>query len=69
MTTDLDSTRSAAVDHGYHWQPMSTCPKGSKVHCAQTNRAATEDVSLMPKLRNLRHRQTVLEMALQAPRQ
>ena len=31
MTTDLDSTHAAAVDHGYHWQPMTTCPKGSKV--------------------------------------
>ncbi len=31
MTTDLDSTRSAAVDHAYHWQPMTSCPKGSKV--------------------------------------
>ena len=31
MTTALDSTRSAAVDHAYHWQPMATCPKGSKV--------------------------------------
>ena len=31
MTTDLDSTRSATVDHTYHWQPMATCPKGSKV--------------------------------------
>lgn len=27
----LDSTRQAAVDHGYHWQPMDTCPRGSKV--------------------------------------
>jgi hypothetical protein len=27
MTTDLDSTHAAAVDHGYHWQPMATCPK------------------------------------------
>ena len=31
MTAGLDSTRSAAVDHGYHWQPMATCPKGTKV--------------------------------------
>lgn len=27
----LDSTRQAAVDHGYHWQPMMSCPRGSKV--------------------------------------
>lgn len=27
----LDSTRQAAVDHGYHWQPMTSCPRGSKV--------------------------------------
>ena len=31
MTADLDSTHAAAVDHGYHWQPMATCPKGTKV--------------------------------------
>lgn len=31
MTTDLDSTHAAAVDHGYHWQPMATCPRGSKI--------------------------------------
>ena len=29
--TALDSTHTTAVDHGYHWQPMATCPKGSKV--------------------------------------
>ena len=26
-----DSTRAAVVDPAYHWQPMSTCPKGVKV--------------------------------------
>ena len=31
MTTNLDSTHAAAVDNAYHWQPMTTCPKGSKV--------------------------------------
>ena len=30
MTT-IDSTRTAAVDNRYHWQPMSTCPRGTKV--------------------------------------
>ena len=30
MTT-LDSTHTTAVDHAYHWQPMTSCPKGSKV--------------------------------------
>jgi len=29
--TALDSTHTTAVDHAYHWQPMATCPKGSKV--------------------------------------
>ena len=29
--TALDSTHTTAVDHGYHWQPMTSCPKGSKV--------------------------------------
>lgn len=27
----IDSTRAAIVDPNYHWQPMSTCPIGSKV--------------------------------------
>ncbi|MBP9032750.1 MAG: hypothetical protein KBG29_02575 [Pseudomonadales bacterium] len=31
MTTTLDNTHTAAVDHAYHWQPMTSCPKGSKV--------------------------------------
>lgn len=31
MTTDLDSTHAAAVNNAYHWRPMATCPKGSKV--------------------------------------
>lgn len=26
-----DSTQTATVDPAYHWQPMSTCPKGTKV--------------------------------------
>lgn len=25
---------TAAVDHAYHWQPMTSCPKGSKVPSA-----------------------------------
>lgn len=24
-------TLGAAVDQGYHWQPMATCPRGVKV--------------------------------------
>ena len=31
MTTQLDSTGVAAVDHNYFWQPISTCPRGVKV--------------------------------------
>jgi len=31
MTTQLDSTGAAAVDHNYFWQPISTCPRGAKV--------------------------------------
>jgi hypothetical protein len=27
----LDSTGTAAVDHNYFWQPISTCPRGAKV--------------------------------------
>lgn len=27
----LDSTAKVAVDKFYHWQPMSTCPRGTKV--------------------------------------
>lgn len=27
----LKVSREAAVDHGYYWQPMSTCPTGVKV--------------------------------------
>lgn len=45
MTADLDSTRSAAVDHGYHWQPMATCPKGSKVQCASISHSKTSRAS------------------------
>ena len=29
--TRLDSTRTAAVDQGYFWQPLDTCPLGAKV--------------------------------------
>ena len=29
--TKIDSTRSAIVDHGYFWRPMTTCPLGHKV--------------------------------------
>lgn len=31
MTLAIDSTHAAAVDRGYHWQPMTTCPRGTKV--------------------------------------
>lgn len=27
----LDSSRQAAVDGGYHWRPMESCPRGVKV--------------------------------------
>lgn len=27
----LKVNRDSAVDHGYYWQPMSTCPTGVKV--------------------------------------
>ena len=29
--SELDSTKTTAVDRNYHWQPMSTCPRGIKV--------------------------------------
>jgi hypothetical protein len=31
MTSQLDSTGVAAVDHNYFWQPIDTCPRGVKV--------------------------------------
>ncbi len=31
MTVKPDSTKTAAVDQGYYWQPMATCPLGAKV--------------------------------------
>jgi len=31
MTSQLDSTGTAAVDHNYFWQPIATCPRGAKV--------------------------------------
>ncbi len=31
MTSALDSTGAAAVDHSYFWQPISSCPRGVKV--------------------------------------
>ena len=31
IMTAIDSTHTTAVDHAYHWQPMTSCPKGSKV--------------------------------------
>jgi len=30
MTTQIDSTGKAAVDHNYFWQPIETCPRGVK---------------------------------------
>lgn len=31
MTSQIDSTGTAAVDHNYFWQPIETCPRGAKV--------------------------------------
>lgn len=31
MTAKPDSTNAAIVDPDYHWRPMSTCPKNTKV--------------------------------------
>jgi len=31
MTDVRISTNAVAVDRGYEWQPMSTCPRGVKV--------------------------------------
>lgn len=31
MTVTINSTRTAAVDQSYFWQPIATCPRGVKV--------------------------------------
>lgn len=35
------NTDNVAVDHGYYWQPMSTCPNGVKVQLLGTGGVAT----------------------------
>ena len=31
MTPELNSDRTVAVDRGYEWQPIDTCPRSVKV--------------------------------------
>ncbi len=31
MTTTLNKDQTVAIDIGYHWQPMSSCPHNVKV--------------------------------------
>lgn len=42
--TKIDSTGAAAVDHGYFWQPIATCPLGVKVQLNSRAGVATYGV-------------------------